>query len=160
MKFKTRLVITFLTIILLPLALACTAFICIGGFLIKEQEEFGFRNDDYNMLIDPTQASRLISDEIFQEVDRILEEDPAGLEKEEVLIQINERIANKSSYIIVRRENALYYTGNELAAKQIFEKLPDFQEENIGQGEKPSFYYDDMKKLVRQMDFYFFDGNR
>lgn len=57
MKFKTRLVITFLTIILLPLALACTAFICIGGFLIKEQEEFGFRNDDYNMLIDPTQAS-------------------------------------------------------------------------------------------------------
>ncbi|MDE6185806.1 MAG: HAMP domain-containing histidine kinase, partial [Lachnospiraceae bacterium] len=159
MKFKTRLVITFLTIILLPLALACTAFICIGGYLIKEQEEYGFQNNDYNMLIDPTQASRLISDEIFREVDEILQKDTEGLEKEGVLIRINERIANKSSYVIVRKQDTLYYTGNELAAKQIFEKLPEFQEENIGQWERPSVYYDDMKKLVRQMDFYFSDGS-
>ena len=159
MKFKTRLVITFLTIILLPLVLACTAFICIGGYLIKEQEEYGFRNDDYNMLIDPTQASRLISDEIFREVEVILTEDPSNLEKENILVRINEKIANKSSYIILRKQDILFYTGNEVAAKQIFDKLPDFQEENIGQKEKLSFYYDDMKNLVRQMDFHFDDGS-
>ena len=71
MKFKTRLIITFLTIILLPLVLACTAFLCIGGALIHEQEEYGFRNEDYNMLIDPTHASRLISSEIFQQAKEI-----------------------------------------------------------------------------------------
>lgn len=159
MKFKTRLVITFLTIILLPLVLACIVFLFIGGYLVKEQEEYGFRNKDYNMLIDPTQASRLISDEIFLQVDEILEKDPSGLEKENVLSGINEKIVNKASYIIVRKGEELYYTGNELAAKQIFDKLPDFAEENIWQQQEQSIYYDDMKKLVRQMDFYFSDGS-
>ena len=159
MKFKTRLVITFLTIILLPLVLASTAFICIGGFLIKEQEEYGFRNNDYNMLIDPAQASRLISDEIFDEVKDILDSDRSGMEDEGILSQINERISNKSSYIIVRKQNELLYTGNELAANQIFENLPDFDEENVQQEQRHSVYYDDMKKLVRQIDFYFEDGS-
>lgn len=159
MKFKTRLVITFLTMILLPLVLACTAFIFIGGYLVREQEEYGFRNEDYNMLIDPTQASRLISDEIFFEMEELLEEDSSSLENKELLSEINEKVSNKSSYIIVRKKDILYYTGNELAAKQIFESLPDFQEENIWQKQKQSIYYDDMKKLVRQMDFYFPDGS-
>ena len=159
MKFKTRLVITFLTIILLPLALASTAFIFIGGYLIKEQEEYGFTNNDYNMLIDPAQASRLISDEIFDEVKKILDSDRSGMEDENILSQINERISNKSSYIIVRRQNELLYTGNELAAIQIFDNLPDFDEENVEQEQKHSIYYDDMKKLVRQIDFHFEDGS-
>lgn len=57
MKFKTRLIITFLTIVLLPLVLACTAFLAIGAYLSRGQEEFGIRNEDYNVLIDPTYAS-------------------------------------------------------------------------------------------------------
>lgn len=65
MKLKTRLIITFLTIILLPLALACTAFLFISGFLSKGQEEYGLRNNDYNLLVDPAQASRTISDQLF-----------------------------------------------------------------------------------------------
>ena len=158
MKFKTRLIITFLTIILLPLVLACTAFLCIGGALIHEQEEYGFRNEDYNMLIDPTHASRLISSEIFQQAKEILREDEAGLEDIDVLSDINEKIENKSSYIIVRKNNQIYYTGNELAAKQIFDRLPEFQGEIFNQELEESVYFDDMKKLVRQMDFYFSDG--
>ncbi len=159
MKFKTRLVVTFLTIILLPLVLASTAFILIGGALAREQEEYGFRNNDYNMLIDPADASRLISDEIFLTVKEILEEEPSRLEDAEALDTINERIVNKSSYIIVRNKDKLYYTGNEVAARKIFDKLPDFQEEDALGEMNRSFYYDDMKKLVRQMDFYFADGS-
>ncbi len=158
MKFKTRLVITFLTMILLPLVLACTAFLAIGGYLIREQEEYGFRNNDYNMLIDPTQASRLISNEIFLEVKGILEKDPYGLEDIGTLSEMNERIVNKSSYIVVRKQDMLYYAGNELAADKIFSSLPDFKGDDVGIGQKGSVYYDDMKKLVRQMDFYFSDG--
>ncbi|MCI8615243.1 sensor histidine kinase [Parablautia intestinalis] len=159
MKFKTRLVITFLTIILLPLVLACTAFICIGGALIRGQEEYGLRNKDYNMLIDPTQASKLMADEIFLEVREILDYEPSGIEDEAVLSGINEKIVNRSSYIIVRRQDELFYTGNQLAANQIFSELPHFREENVRENEKQNIYLDDMKKLVRQMDFYFENGD-
>ena len=159
MKFKTRLVITFLTIILLPLVLACTAFLCIGAYLSKGQEEYGIRTQDYNILIDPTQASKSISDEIFFEVKEILDNHPADLEDKGVLARINERIDGKSSYILVRKQNSLYYAGNELAASQIFDKLPDFEEENIEKELGQSVYYDDMKKMVRKMDFHFTDGS-
>ena len=84
MKFKTRLVITFLTIILLPLVLASTAFLCIGAYLSREQEEYGIRTQDYNILIDPTQASKSISDEIFFEVKEI-----PGLKFSRVLTFVN-----------------------------------------------------------------------
>ena len=127
MKFKTRIIITFLTIILLPLVLASTAFLVIGGALIHEMEEYGFRNEDYNMLIDPTHASRVISSEIFQQAEELLRENTEGLENMDVLSDINEKIENKSSYIIVRRNNQIYYTGNELAAEQIFDRLPEFE---------------------------------
>lgn len=159
MKFKTRLIITFLTIILLPLVLACTAFLCIGAFLSRGQEEFGIRNEDYNVLIDPTYASRVITDEVFLEVKELLEEDPSKLEDVEILARINDEIVGKSSYILVRKEDVLYYAGNELAAKQIFDQLPEFENRDSLQHLRQSVYYDDMKKLVRQMDFYFEDGS-
>lgn len=159
MKFKTRLIITFLTIILLPLVLACTAFLAIGAALSREQEEYGIQNNDYNVMIDPTFASQMMTDEIFAEVADTLNREPVRIEEHTVLDELNSRITNKSSYILVRRQGDIYYAGNELAANRIFDRLPEFEEENLGQASKQSFYYDDLKKLVRQMDFRFADGS-
>lgn len=159
MKFKTRLIITFLTIVLLPLVLACTAFLCIGAYLSRGQEEYGIRSNDYNVLIDPTQASRLISDEIFLEVRAILDDDPSELENLDTLARINDKITDRASYILVRKGDSIYYAGNQLAAAKIFDKLPDFEEEDMPKQDEQSVYYDDMKKLVRQMDFKFTDGS-
>lgn len=159
MNFKTRIVITFLTIILLPTALAVTAFVLIGTYLSRTQQEYGFRNNDYSVLIDPTQASRAMFDEIFREVKSKLEEEPAALENRNVLNTINRKISGRTSYIIVRRNDELYYTGNQMASAQIFDKLPGFDASSIGSETAQSIYYDDMAKIVRQMDFYFMDGS-
>lgn len=159
MKFRTRILITFLTIILLPIMLTATAFVFIGGYLAKSQEEYGFKNTDYSVLIDPTQASRRISDEIFFIVKEKQKQDLEQLEDITLLEAINQNIEERSSYIIVRKGDELYYTGNELASSQIFNKLPDFEAGNIDTVMDQSVFYDDMKKLVRQMDFYFEDGS-
>ena len=159
MKFKTRLLITFLTIILLPIVLALTAFLIIGGYLSKGQEDLGLQVNNYNVWIDPAETSRHLSDEIFVEIREGLKNNPHLLEDTTVLDAINEDIADKSSYLIVRKGKELYYTGNQLASAQIFDKLPDFNEEDIDSEMAQSIYYDDMNKLVRQMDFYFTDGS-
>lgn len=158
MKFKTRLVVTFLTIILLPLVLALTAFLIIGGYLAKGQEDLGFQVSNYNIWIDPAQTSRALSDEIFFEIREGLQKNPQLLEDTSILDAINEDIEEKSSYLIVRKGDALYYAGNAEAAERIFDELSDFDEENINSDMAQSIYYDDMNKLVRQMDFYFTDG--
>ncbi|MCM1127626.1 MAG: ATP-binding protein [Lachnospiraceae bacterium] len=159
MKFKTRLIITFLTIILLPLVLACTAFLGIGAALSREQEEYGIRNSDYNVMIDPTLASQVMTDEIFARVTDILDSEPDRIEDSAVLDEINSGISQKSSYILVRRQGSIYYAGNELAANRIFDRLPEFEEDSLNQTPRQSYYYDDLKKLVRQMDFRFADGS-
>ena len=62
MKFKTRLLITFLTIVLLPLALTAVAYISIGGYLLNAEKEFGMVISDYTMLSDPMHGFERISD--------------------------------------------------------------------------------------------------
>ena len=159
MKFKTRILITFLTIILLPLVLTITAFLAIGYNLSKGKEEFGFQISDYNVWIDPAQTSRTMTDEIFFKVKEEMKKNPFFLEDRNVLDSISQGIADKSSYIIIRKGNELYYTGNQLASAKIFDKLPDFDVEHIDSQMTQSIFYDDLSKLVRQMDFYFMDGS-
>lgn len=159
MKFRTRILITFFTIILLPSVLAITAFLCIGSYLANRQTDYGLQSSDYNVWIDPTKASRTISDEIFFEVRERMKNDPMSLENPEVLEDLNNRTAGRSSYIILRKNDRLYYTGNQLAAEQIFDKLPAFEKESIDSQIAQTIYFDDMEKLIRKMDFYFPDGS-
>ena len=107
MKFRTRILITFFTIILLPCLLALTAFLLIGNYLTHTQEEYGVTHADYNVWIDPTVASRTISDEIFRETKEHLQENPRALEDTTFLEGLNKKISGRSSYIIVRKGDML-----------------------------------------------------
>ena len=156
MKFKTRLLITFLTIVLLPLMLTMIAFMSIGGYLMNAQREFGLVNMDYTMVSEPEQAFEKISEEIFREVERQIDEDEALMEDIEYLSGLNGEIKDKASYILVRKGNDIYYTGNEAAASKIFDLLPGYGYGNAG-GDS-GYYYNSMSKLVKQLDFRFSDG--
>ncbi len=156
MKFKTRLLITFLTIVLLPLMLTMIAFMSIGGYLMNAQREFGLVNMDYTMVSEPEQAFEKISEEIFREVERQIDEDETLMEDIEYLSGLNGEIKDKASYILVRKGNDIYYTGNEAAASKIFDLLPGYGYANAG-GDS-GYYYNSMSKLVKQLDFRFSDG--
>lgn len=156
MKFKTRLLITFLTIVLLPLILTAIAYLSIGGYLLNAEREFGMVNSDYTMLSDPMHSFGQISEEMFVEVRTQIALDASRLEDKEYLAGLNEKIVDKASYIIVRRSSDIYYTGNEAAAGRIFSHLPKYgYASNSGDS---SYYYNSMSKLVKQLDFQFLDG--
>ena len=65
-------------------------------------------------------------------------------------------LKDKSSYIIVRKDNQIYYTGNNNAARKIFNTLPEYGNEMPHT--ETGYYYNDMKKLVKEVDFRFSDG--
>ena len=156
MKFKTRLLITFLTIVLLPLLLTAVAYISIGSYLLNAEKEFGMVNSDYTMLSDPMHGFEQISEEMLEEVKEQIAMDTSRLEDKEYLAGLNEKIVDKASYIIVRKGNRIYYAGNEAAASKIFGRLPQFG--FAGGSNGTSYYYDSMSKLVKQLDFNFPDG--
>ncbi len=108
------------------------------------------------MVSEPEQAFEKISEEIFREVERQIDEDETLMEDIEYLSGLNGEIKDKASYILVRKGNDIYYTGNEAAASKIFDLLPGYGYGNAG-GDS-GYYYNSMSKLVKQLDFRFSDG--
>lgn len=156
MKFKTKLAITFVTIVLLPVLLSLIAFIAIGTVLVRSADQAnGLETSDYSMMSDSIDAFSHGTDELFKVIWENAKNAPSMLEDGAYLAELNAMADEKSSYIIVRKGEAIYYTGNVSAANLIFDRLPDYGQES--ERADAGFYFSDLRKLVKQVDFVFQD---
>ncbi|MCI9320665.1 MAG: HAMP domain-containing histidine kinase [Lachnospiraceae bacterium] len=158
MKFKTRLYVTFTTIVMLPLALTALAFCAIGLYLMNVQKGLPVAGIDYT---DAAQNMREVintTDKAYYVLRDQAAKDPSMLANLEYLTNVNTDIAKKSTYIIVRKGEELYYAGNKDAAEAIFSKLPDYGEADLSVD--TGLYYDEFDKFVKQVDFLFPDGSQ
>ena len=158
MKFKTRLRVTFIIIILLPMALMAFAFCGIGLYLMNVQKGLPIDQIDYTFMSENMQEMVNATEKAYLTLWEQAQTDPSKLADREYLDQVSSKIARRSTYIIVRKEDELYYAGNEPAAKLIFPKLPDYGEDDISH--ESGYYYDEYDKYVKQIDFLFPDGSR
>ena len=156
MKFKTRLKVTFATIILLPLLLTILAFMMIGCYLMNAQQGRDIRDLDYTMISENMQDFVNAADQTYFELLDQAGENPQKLEDVEYLKSVNSNVKRKSTYILVRKDDEIYYAGDEASAKKIFAVLPSFGEDNPADG---GFYYNELEKYVRQVDFRFADSS-
>lgn len=157
MKFKTRLYVTFATIVVLPLVLTALAFCIIGMYLTNVQKGLPLARDNH---IDVTQEMREIveiTDKAYFVLQKQAMEDPSKLADKDYLEEISADIAKNPTYIIVRKGEELYYTDNEEAAKTIFSKLPEYEDGNLS--ENAGLYFDEFNKYVKQVNFFFPDGS-
>ena len=158
MKLRSRLLITFTTMVMLPLVLTAVAFLSIELYLSHTLEaEYGFQSVDRETISQSIISNDEHTNLLFQEFFQIAQDTPEKLEDKIFLDSLNEQAKEKASYLIVRKEHALYYTGNPDAASRIFDKLPDygFATSLLETG----YYYNQLHKLVKQIDFQFRDGS-
>ncbi len=159
MKFKTKLAITFLTILLLPLLLTALGFLALSIFLVHSADQrLGFEDSDYSVISQPMEIFSHRTDSLWERICTQAAEQPERLEDLSYLAELNDEALEVGSYLIVRKDDAIYYAGNQVAADQIFDRLPEY---DGTVGKRPSdagFFYDDLRKLVKQVDFDFSDG--
>lgn len=158
MKFKTRLRVTFITIVLLPLVLTTTAFMTIVIYLMNVQQGYTIRELDYSMMSEPMQSFVNVAEETYASLLKQVREDSTKLEDIEYLEQMNQEIIRKSAYIVVRKDDEIYYTGNKEAMKQIIDKLPKYKEESLS--EDSGYYFNKLERYIKQIDFVFSDGSK
>lgn len=156
MKFKTRLRVTFISIIVLPLILTVMAFVVIAIYLMNYTKGLGFADIDYSMMAENLREFTDTTDSAYGVLARQAEVDSSMLENVEYLDRINNEVSRKSTYILVRKGDELYYAGNEEAAQNIFDKLPAYGEDELS--EDSGYYYNELGKYVKQIDFTFQDG--
>ena len=157
MKFRTRLLVTAIAIVLVPILLASIAFIVVGSHVEDAESVLRFP-DRWNLAVAYTieNYSRM-TQEVLEKVRSQIAQDPRELESREYLDEVSSELNNKFSYIIVRKGDIIYYTESETAAQRIFDLLPEYGSEMPGS--EAAIYYNDLKKLVKQLDFRFADGD-
>ena len=158
MKFRTRLWVTFAIMIIIPLVLTAAAFIMIGTFLMRGQSLHGFTEIDYSTMSDSMETVGAQTQTLYEELLLQLEENPAAFESKEYLESISDSINRKNSYILVRKDDEIYYTGNGNAAEQIWDRLPAYGQN--GTEKRAGYYFNELQKYVKQLDFVFSDGSR
>lgn len=156
MKFKTRLLITSIAIVLVPLLLTSIAFIVVASHVENMENEVGILDRKNLARAYTIENYSQMTEEVLQEVKGQIEHDSVKLEDRNYLDEIGGELNDKFSYIIVRKADEVYYTGNDTDSQQIFDMLPEYGNELPDS--ETGLYYNDMKKLVKQLDFRFADG--
>lgn len=157
MKLKTRLWVTLIAIVLGPFLLTSIAFIAVGSHVEGTDSNLGLL-DKRNLATSYTVENYShMTEEVLEDVKEQIGRDTSRLEDTAYLEQISSELNDKFSYIIVRKDNRIYYTGNESEAKKILAMLPEYGKEMPDS--ETGFYYNDLKKLVKQLDFRFADGS-
>ena len=155
MRFRTKLLITSVAIVIIPIILAIGTFFAIGRYLVYEQKLDDITNGfDYSMVSDPSEAFSDMTDEVTHDIALALIVNPFILEDKSFLESVDSKIASKYSFLLVKRDEDIYYVANMDRAKDVVDELPGYGTDVKG------IYYTASKHLVKQIDFRFSTGNQ
>lgn len=158
MKIRTKLVIAFLTITVVPIALIYIAITGLNTYQAKTfSETYGLAEQ-----VDLTSGSSIrvfshLTESIQREIDRDLKNQPDMFEDPAFLQELNQRLSLKYSFLIVRKDREFLFTGDEEATAELEEEITGY--EDLGSMSSWGNYLDsDTEHLIKQKDFLFSDG--
>lgn len=157
MKLKTKVMIAFFAMTILPIGVMFLAFYGFTYLQIQDiQNSYGVELEGYEALSNSAQMlSKLTTDVYVKIVDRA-KRDPGALEDRSYQKDINKTLEGQSSYLIIRKDNRLIYEGDSEKSQLIQPYLPAY---GISGGDiNGSNYVAPEKSLVRGIDFVFEDG--
>ena len=152
MKLKTRLTITFITVIILPVILSGTVLFAFGQYQLSSMEKnYGITGTTYQSFVNPVNLMSKITGSTFRKMDHMAEEEPWRLTDIAFLDDVNKELQEKNAYLMVRQSGALIYSGTRDDAG-LFEQLPGYgeYESNANNG---MYIGGDCQVVVRQIDF-------
>lgn len=160
MKFrlKTRLVVAFMIITVIPLVLI---FGVVTGLISYQRNAFrkAYNLTDQVDLVSGNTIqifSRLTSQEL-KEVSQVLQTDPGQFNDTEYLEKLNASLSAKYAYVLVRKGDTVIFDGNSHVTQGLYKQLPKYEE--IDSTLDGAMYLDgETQHLVKQIDFRFPDG--
>ena len=160
MKLKNKLILTFCIMSILPMVL-CGLVIC-GMYKIHAQNMYQtYEIDSQTFLIDfysPMELMGKITENIYDDIREIAEENPEKFNDESYLEHIDYRLSEKLSELVVRKNGFYTYQSEVLKGKNIDELLPAYDEdENIC--DVALYKGGDYQTLVKQINFSDSHGN-
>lgn len=159
MKFKTKLIISFCIIIFVPMFLAALTVVGFQHIQVKAIEKtYGVETDGYNYFGNSLQLLNRYTTSDYDELSQIAEESPDKLEDTDFLEEENEKLQEKYSYLIVKKEKELVYIGSDYDSSLLL-NLQNYGEHKNGQ-DTGTYIDGDKQSLIKQIDFTYPDGSQ
>ena len=159
MKLRTRVIISFFIIILVPIVMCALTFYFFVGYKAKIiGEKYGLANATYRTISNNTLLLNAMTSEEYDEVEDTAKSDTAKLEETNYLSVLNARLQKKQSFIAVREDGVIIYNGSEeLSSEELENELPKYGDP--GANLKGGVYFRNEKQwMVKQVDYENSDG--
>lgn len=158
MKLRTKLIITFLILILVPVLFTGLAFFGFGQYQIKAVKRlYGVENATYETVSNTTAMLSKITKSTYSTMQQKAEEDPKAFEDPEYLNTVNLELEMRYSFLIVRKGEKYIYCGEEGDQTLLLAKLPGYGDYAPSQ-DTGIYMGGEVQALAKQLDFHFPDG--
>ena len=128
MKLKTKLIIAFLTVLLLPIILGTTLIFLLGAYQISTIEKtYKISGTTVESLSNSMQTISSLTEESYHELVDMAAESPARMEDATALGEFNRLLQEKNAYLLVRKGYTMIYVGTDMEnADSVIAELPDY----------------------------------
>lgn len=153
MKLKTRLMITFVTVIILPVILTVSVLMAFGQYQLSAIEKtYGITGATYTSFLNPVNMMSKMTESTFRKMTRLAKNEPEKLADVKYLEEVNRELRKKNTYLMVRQEKELIYNGMK-GEQELFFELPKYGEYE-STSENGMYIGGTHQVVVRQIDFY------
>ena len=160
MTFRTRLTIAFLVIVLIPIMLfGATVAVMTRYENHLIHEELGVDVDSLGIASNSVQIFASSTDNIYGELRETADNKSENLEDAAFLEELNDRLKKRSSFLIIRKGNDIYYSGDAAKTTEIRELLPLYEGFSNGINSRET-YIRELKLIIKQVDFRFSDHSK
>lgn len=153
MKLKTRIIISFFIITLVPLIFTGVALYGFSNYQLKAiEKQYGIENPTYESLANTAKMISSMTRHTFNTLKERAETNPESFEDMQFLESVNTELATKYSYLLIRLGEKITYEGQEKLNPVIVENLPQYGD-FAGSSEGSVYFINEANVLVRQVDF-------
>ena len=93
----------------------------------------------------------------FSTLEKTASSDSEKLEDTSYLDSLNQNLTGKNAYLLVRKDNDVFYCGAQTQDELLFSELPEYGDASAG-NDRGVYIGADVQSLVKQVDFTFTDG--
>ena len=160
MKLRSKLIVTFLILILVPVLFTTAAFFLFGHYQMNAVKRlYGLENVTYETLCNTTAMLSRITRETYESMRETARTDPDEFGDSGYLAAVNANLETRYSFLAVRKDGSFTYVGDEEDQTELLESLPEYGTHDADQDQDMGIYIGgNLQALVRQLDFRFTDG--
>lgn len=158
MKLRGRIIVAFLTVMMIPLFLISIVTFSIFHTQFNALEQnFQINEDSLSAVANPILLMNRMTRNVYNEVRLCAVKTPERLENMGYVESLNRKIADKYSFLVVRKGSEILYSGNDKMLGQIEKKLPAYGKHSTDV-DGGTYMGGDTPFLLKQKDFLFLDG--